>query len=78
MHDLKIWKPEGRVDSSEIENVEELVEFFETLRGWEPFYFELRQGSYKLSICIRGDLGSVQHSPSDHSARSRSLQWKEI
>src|SRR5262249_13686439 len=64
---LKIWKPEGRFDSSEIGSLKELLEFLETLSGREPFYCELRQGSYKLSICIRGDLGSVQHSPADNS-----------
>jgi hypothetical protein len=64
---LEIANPEGGFSRSEIESREELFDFLETLSGRKPFYCELRQESYKLSICIRGELGSVQHSPANGS-----------
>lgn len=61
---LEIANAQGRFDKSEIKDRIALLQFLETLNK-TPFYCELRQKSYKLSICVRGELGSVQHSAAD-------------
>lgn len=45
---------------------QELLQFFEAFKEREPFYCELVQGGHKLSICIRQDLGTVQHSQANN------------
>jgi hypothetical protein len=59
---IECWDEEGRPSILNISRKEELAQFFKTFQKREPFYCELVQGDNKLSICIRPDSGSVQHS----------------
>jgi len=57
---------EGRSSGLKISNNQELLDFFDTFSQREPFYCELVQNEYKLSVCVRNDLGSAQHSKADN------------
>jgi len=62
---VETWDHEGRSTIMKISDQKELEEFFHTFPDREPFYCEFVKSDYKLSVCVRRDLGSVQHSPAN-------------
>jgi hypothetical protein len=62
---VTFWDQEGRAEIIMIKSKEQLLHFFDTFGQRDPFYCEFVETESKLSVCVRGDLASVQHSPAN-------------
>lgn len=63
---VKFWDLEGQSISQKVASRQELAAFFGMIGEREPFFCEFVENGFKLSVCIRHDLGSVQHSDMDN------------